>query len=193
VDSEGSRLDSILDESARLFYERGYGAVGMRSIAEVVGVRASTLYHYFDSKANLLYQISLGVAKEFVDELLPILDGPGSPAERLSTFIQSHIAWRWRRRHWISTAHQELRSLDPAWAAEVAGYLRAYQRAVQAFIAGGVAEGAFQVTNPRLAGIALLDMVNGVNSWYRPEGDLSIDQIAAVYADLAVGRLLREP
>ncbi len=131
------------------------------------------------------------MAREFVDELLPILDGPGAPAERLSAFIRSHIAWRWRRRHWISTAHQELRSLDPEWAAEIAGYLRDYQRAVQSFIARGVAAGAFEVTNPRMAGIALLDMVNGVNGWYRPEGELSIEQIAEAYADLAVGHLLR--
>jgi len=71
ADPEGSRLDSSLDEAARLFYERGYSAVGMRTIAEVVGVRASTLYHYFDSKAYLLYNISLGVAKEFVGKPPP--------------------------------------------------------------------------------------------------------------------------
>ncbi|MEI7646605.1 MAG: hypothetical protein WCJ55_20220 [Chloroflexales bacterium] len=123
--------------------------------------------------------------------MLPTLDGLGTPAERLAAFIRRHIAWRWRRRHWISTAHQELRSLNPEWAAEVSGYLRDYQRAVQAFIVRGVAEGTFQVTSPRLAGIALLDMINGVNNWYRPEGELSIEQIAAVNADLAVGRLLR--
>jgi len=190
AEPENPRLAAILDEAARLFHERGYGAVGMRTIADVVGVRASTLYHYFESKAHLLYQICLGVARDFVDELLPILDGPDAPAERMARFIRRHIEWRWRRRHWIATAYQELRSLDPTWSAEVAGYLRDYQRAVQTFITRGVAEGAFQVLHPHLAGIALLDMINGVNGWYRPDGPLSIEQIAASYADLAVGHLL---
>ncbi|NTV65612.1 MAG: TetR/AcrR family transcriptional regulator [Oscillochloris sp.] len=191
AEPENQRLAIILDEAARLFHERGYGAVGMRTIADVVGVRASTLYHYFESKAHLLYQISLGVARDFAEDLLPILDGPGTPAERLALFIRSHIEWRWRRRHWISTAHHELRSLEAEWANEISGYLRDYQHTVQAFIARGVAEGAFQVHNSQLAGIALLDMINGVNGWYRPDGPLTIEQIAAAYADLAVGHLLR--
>lgn len=190
ADPEGSRLDAILDEAARLFYERGYGAVGMRMIAEVVGVRASSLYHYFAGKSDLLYSISLGVTKDFIDELLPTLAGPEPPAARMRAFIRAHIERRWARRHWISTAQQELRSLEPERGAEIAGYLRDYQRAVQEFIAAGVAAGAFQAADPRLAGIALIDMINGVNGWYRPAGPLSIAQIANAYADLAVERLL---
>lgn len=188
--AEISRLDAILDQSAHLFYERGYGSVGMRMIAEVVGVRASTLYHYFVSKTDLLYQISLGVARQFSVELLPLLDGSEEIPERLKIFIQRHIELRWRKRHWISTAQQEIRSLDAEHAAEISGHLHAYQRRVQQFIGDGIANGSFHVTDARLAGIALLDMINGINSWYRPEGTLSIAQIAAAYADMAVNRLL---
>lgn len=188
--SEPSRLDAILDQAARLFYERGYGAVGMRTIAETVGVRASSLYHYFESKTDLLYQISLGVTRDFISQQLPLLDGPGPADERMARFIRGHIERRWQRRHWISTAQQELRSLEPERGAEIAGYLRSYQRAVQAFIARGVAAGAFQVDEPRLAGIALLDMINGVNGWYRPGGPRAIAQIAIAYAELGVYRML---
>ncbi|NTU83125.1 MAG: TetR/AcrR family transcriptional regulator [Chloroflexales bacterium] len=184
------REAAILDHAARLFYERGYGTVGMRTIAEVVGVRASSLYHYFASKTDLLYQICLGVARDFIDELLPILSGPEPYAERMADFLRRHIELRWQRRHWISTAQQELRALAPDQAAEVAGLLRAYQRSVQAFIEQGAASGAFQVADPRLAGIALLDMVNGVNSWYRPAGARSLEEIATAYSGLAVYNLL---
>lgn len=187
------REAAILDHAARLFYERGYGAVGMRTIAEVVGVRASSLYHYFASKTDLLYHICLGVARDFRDDLLPILAGPTPPAERMARFLRRHIELRWQRRHWISTAQQELRALTPEQAEEVAGLLRVYQRAVQAFIEQGAAAGAFSVADPRLAGIALLDMANGVNSWYRPAGPRSLEEIAAAYSDLAVHNLLGAP
>jgi TetR/AcrR family transcriptional regulator, cholesterol catabolism regulator len=190
------RIAAILDHAARLFYERGYGAVGMRTIAEGVGVRASSLYHYYTSKTDLLYQISLGVTRDFIVELLPLLDGPEPFAERLTRFLQQHIERRWQRRNWISTAQAELRSLRPEQAAEIAGYLRDYQRALQSFIEAGVAAGAFQVANPRLAAIALLDMVNGINHWFRPEGPLTLAEVATAYCDLAVNHLLaarREP
>jgi AcrR family transcriptional regulator len=194
--AETPRIAAILDHAARLFYERGYGSVGMRTIAEGVGVRASSLYHYYTSKTDLLYQISLGVTKDFIDELLPLLAGPEPYAERLTRFLHQHIERRWQRRYWISTAQAELRSLRPEQAAEIAGYLRDYQRALQGFIEAGAREGVFQVTDPRLAAIALLDMVNGINHWYRPEGPLPLAEVAATYCDLAVYNLLaarREP
>ena len=188
--TEASRMEAILDQAAWLFYERGYGAVGMRTIAELVGVRASSLYHYFDSKTDLLYQISLGVTRDFIDQLLPILDSPIPYPERTTGFILGHIELRWRRRHWISTTLQELRSLDPERSEEIAGYLRVYQRTIQDFIAQGVAAGAFHVNDPWLAGVALLDMINGVNGWYRPQGSRSLNQIAEGYAQLGVHQLL---
>ena len=188
--TEASRLEVILDQAAWLFYERGYGAVGMRTIAEVVGVRASSLYHYFDSKTDLLYQISLGVTRDFIDQLLPILEDPIPYPERATSFIRGHIELRWHRRHWISTTLQELRSLETERSEEIAGYLRTYQRTVQDFIAQGVAAGAFQVGDPWLAGVALLDMINGVNGWYRPQGSRSLNQIAEGYAQLGVYQLL---
>jgi AcrR family transcriptional regulator len=188
--TEASRLEAILDQAAWLFYERGYGAVGMRTIAELVGVRASSLYHYFDSKTDLLYQISLGVTRDFIDQLLPILDSPIPYPERTASFILGHIELRWRRRHWISTTLQELRSLDPERSEEIAGYLRVYQRTIQDFITRGVAAGAFHVNDPWLVGVALLDMINGVNGWYRPQGSRSLNQIAESYAQLGVYQLL---
>lgn len=187
---EISRQALILDAAAQLFYERGYGSVGMRTIAEAAGMRAASLYHYFASKTDLLYYISLGVTKDFIDELLPLLSGPTARPAQLVIFIRRHIELRWSRRYWISTAQQELRSLEPEHYTEIAGYMRSYQRAVQDFIALGVTQGAFHVPSPRLAGIALIDMLNGVNAWYRPDGPQTIAQIAQAYADLALGNLL---
>ncbi len=40
-------------QAARLFLRRGYGALGMREIAEELGVSKSALYHYFPSKRAL--------------------------------------------------------------------------------------------------------------------------------------------
>jgi AcrR family transcriptional regulator len=188
---ELSRQALILDAAARLFYERGYGSVGMRTIAEAAGVRAASLYHYFASKTDLLYHISLGVTKDFIDELLPLLSGPTPQPAQLVIFICRHIELRWSRRHWISTAQQELRSLEPERCAEIASYLRCYQQAVQDFIALGAGQGVFHVPSVRLAGIALIDMLNGVNAWYRPDGPQTIAQIAQAYAELAVSNLLQ--
>jgi AcrR family transcriptional regulator len=55
------RRDAIVSAAARFFAERGYAAVGMRDVAEAVGVRGASLYHHFASKEEILYAICLTV------------------------------------------------------------------------------------------------------------------------------------
>ena len=43
----------ILQETLRLFSEKGYAAVSMRDIAASVGIRVSSIYHHFSGKQEL--------------------------------------------------------------------------------------------------------------------------------------------
>jgi AcrR family transcriptional regulator len=60
----------ILINAIKLFSLRGYDAVGVQEIADAVGVKKPTLYHYFGSKSGLLRTI---LEETFV-ELLTCLE-----------------------------------------------------------------------------------------------------------------------
>jgi AcrR family transcriptional regulator len=47
----------IIVEALDLFSERGYEGVSMRDIAAKVGIKASSLYNHFSSKADLFDSI----------------------------------------------------------------------------------------------------------------------------------------
>src|SRR6266540_3243600 len=47
----------ILTNAIKLFSLRGFDAVGVQEIADAVGVKKPTLYHYFGSKSGLLKAI----------------------------------------------------------------------------------------------------------------------------------------
>ena len=49
--------DTIIREALRLFAEKGYAAVSMRDLAEAVGISASTIYHYYESKQVLFREM----------------------------------------------------------------------------------------------------------------------------------------
>ncbi len=185
-----SRTSEILEIAAKLFYERGFSDVGMRLIAETTGISVATLYYHFASKADILLQITFGVTKEFVETLLPLLEDDATMTERLQTLIRCHIERRWERRYWVSTALRELRQLDPEWRKQVDNYLRRYFHTVQTFIEHGVTEGVFVVEHPRIATLALFDMIHGINDWFQTDGALSIDEMATLYAEYAVHNLL---
>lgn len=46
--------DEILDAAGELFTTRGYASTSTRTIAEAVGVRQASLYHYFRTKDEIL-------------------------------------------------------------------------------------------------------------------------------------------
>ncbi|MDT7706634.1 MAG: hypothetical protein QOG20_2241 [Pseudonocardiales bacterium] len=184
-----ARRAELVALAGRLFRERGYHGVGMRAIAEAAGIQAASLYHHFRNKEELLLETIYVVDRDMVVEQLPILDGPGTHRERLARLVHAHVlhiganhdAWR--------VAGRELRALSPEHVEMVQGYRRGYQHRIARHLTEGVSAGEFVCADPRLATLAILDMINGPNEWYRPEGRLEIGQIADTYAELVVRQL----
>lgn len=185
-----SRRDEIVTAAARFFAERGYAAVGMRDVAEAVGVRGASLYHHFASKEEILYAICLTVTAEPNAQNLPLLDVPGTAAERLAALVRGHLRHLHRRRTEHIVGLHEMAALAPEHRAVVDEHRRYYQRRVREVIASGVAAGELTVSDPRLAAFAVCDMLNGLSNWFHPDGDLSLDEVADGYVDLIVGRML---
>lgn len=52
----GERPQEILDAALRVFADRGYRVARLEEIAEAAGVTKGTLYRYFKSKSELLFQ-----------------------------------------------------------------------------------------------------------------------------------------
>jgi AcrR family transcriptional regulator len=181
-----ARQAEIRRIATELFAEHGYRAVGMRAIAEAVGIRTSSLYYHFESKEEILYSIALDLTRDFVEEHVPILAGPGTASERLAEFVRQHVEFFVRHRREEKVGKRELRELSPEHYEAVTHHKRVYQQRIQTFIADAAAAGEFQVIDPKLTSVALLDMLNGINGWYREGGRLTVRQVADHYAMLAL-------
>lgn len=73
----------ILDAAAELFAQNGYDGVSMRAIAQKVGIRESSLYNHFQSKADLLETLfdefirfvpETRPSDEAIDQMLEIME-----------------------------------------------------------------------------------------------------------------------
>ncbi len=79
-----------------------------------------------------------------------------------------------------------LNALTPEQQARIAAMRREYRDAVRDVIAEGVAAGEFQVADPLLAAMAMLDMLDGIRSWYHLDGPLSLAELTARYRGFAL-------
>lgn len=176
--------------AAELFARDGYHNVGMRAVADAIGIRGASLYHHYSSKEEILYAIALSVTREPVEHHLPLLDAPGLPSERLAALIRAHLEHLSRRRVEHLVGLHEMSSLTPEHRQEIDEYRRYYQRRVHDVVAAGVRTGEFHVEDVRVAAVAMLDMLNGISRWFSNTGPLSVDELADRYVALIVRGLL---
>ena len=186
-----SRWPDIVEAAAHAFRERGYAATSLEDIATEVGIWKGSLYHYIDSKEDLLFAVVRGPADRILDDLrlLANLDLP--PAEKIRRAARSHVLVLNDHFVYASVYLQEIagRHRSAEWSAMDKEYVTCLERIIQE----GIDRGDFSPTlNPRIATLAIVGSLNWLTHWYQPDGPLSPTEIADNFTDLFLaGMLLR--
>ena len=167
-----------------LFARHGYAAVSMRRIAAEVGVQAGALYLYIADKQSLLFDLM----RSHMEEVLAgwaRADPGGAPLGRLEAFCRFHIGFHLDRPEAVFLSHMELRSLEPGNFAAIEALRRDYEMALEGILREGREAGVFAIADTRLAAMAVIAMLTGVNTWYREGGRLSRAEVAGLYWGMA--------
>jgi AcrR family transcriptional regulator len=89
--AEPSSRDKILDAAEALFAKRGYAAVGLSEVAEVVGLGKSSLFHHFKTKAQLYAAVAARILARIEEHLVRSLAKGGDPAARLERWLDELV------------------------------------------------------------------------------------------------------
>jgi AcrR family transcriptional regulator len=182
ADVTGPRLRAA---ALRLFARHGFAAVSMRQIAAEVGVQAGALYQYTPDKQSLLFDLM----QDHMEALLAAWaqsgppDGP-APA-RLEHFVRFHIRFHAARTEAVFISYMELRNLDPANFARIERLRRRYEAELETILRAGQAEGSMALPDLRLGAMALIALLNGVNTWFREGGRLSLQSVEDIHIQMA--------
>lgn len=156
-----------------LFARHGYAAVSMRQIAGAVGLQAGALYNYIPDKQSLLVDLM----QRHMEALMTAWaqEGRGETAmSALEAFARFHIRFNLARRDAVFIAYNELRSLEPEGFARIESLRNAYEGELAGVLTAGRAAGLFQLDDPRVTTRAVIALLNGVLTWYRDDGQLSL-------------------
>jgi hypothetical protein len=86
----------------------------------------------------------------------------------------------------VFIANSELRSLEPKNYDEIVALRGAYEQRLAAILAEGVSEGDFEVVDIQVATFAILALLTGICTWYRPGGRLTREAIVAAHEKLVL-------
>ena len=182
----------ILRTAARLFQQRGYDATSMNDVAAALKLSKGGLYHHFQSKDEILFEImnhAMDITQERV--LAPVRSIP-DPEDRLRSLIRRHIEVVLSPvDREITVMLHENHPLPPVLRKRINIRKKEYIHFVADLIAdvqrtrqakGGV--------SPRAAAFALLGMINWIYQWYKPEGELQTHNLVPQFTNLVFGGIL---
>jgi AcrR family transcriptional regulator len=89
--TETPAREKLLAAAEILFARRGYAGVGISEIAEAAGMRKSSLFHHFASKAHLYGAVVARILTEIEAVLTRALAAGGNPAQRLDRWVETII------------------------------------------------------------------------------------------------------
>ncbi|SLN32132.1 HTH-type transcriptional repressor KstR2 [Roseovarius litorisediminis] len=185
--TQGSHSDitgpRVRDAALSLFAQHGYAAVSMRQIAAEVGVQAGALYNYTSDKQSLLFDL----LKSHMDQLLASwMAQPEAPVamQALEQFTRFHIRFHSERPEAVFISYMELRNLTPENFAVIEELRKDYETKLEDILRAGVAQNVFSVREPKVTAMALIAMLTGVNTWFKSDGRLSLEDVEQVYWDM---------
>jgi AcrR family transcriptional regulator len=187
IGSHGPKtLEAIRKAGVRLIFERGYEAMSLRDLAAEVGIQAGSLYNHISTKQELLFDLVQDHINDLLRQLDLALEGKTDPVGKLRTFVAFHVTYHMTRKREVFIANSELRSLEPKNYDVVVALRGAYEQRLAEILANGVSAGVFEVVDVQVATFAIIALLTGLCTWYRPGGRLTKEAIVAAHEKLVL-------
>jgi AcrR family transcriptional regulator len=166
-----ARLEQIVDVAAALFSEKGYDASSLEDVAEALDLRKASLYHYVNSKGQLLYLIVdryLTLGQQRMRELAA---GTDDPVELLIALVAHQVSVVAEEQKVFSLYFSARPNLDAEVEKQVRKLEREYLQFYVDAVKAAMDAGAIPKGNPRYAAHAILGMSSWVHKWFDPNQD----------------------
>ncbi|MDI7260937.1 MAG: TetR/AcrR family transcriptional regulator [Thermodesulfobacteriota bacterium] len=183
----------LVRKGTELFYREGFASTSIRDIGRAAGISSATLYHYFKTKDDLLYEI----IKTIGDHLIIILNQTkqefDDPKERLKQMIFRQICLLKDKREevkiYIEEQYQLPRRLKAIIYKQHRKVYETYLEEIQKLSERGVLRPNLHLPT---INFSLFAMMNWVYRWFKNDGPISIEEEAKMIIEILFNGILIE-
>jgi AcrR family transcriptional regulator len=176
--------------AAQLFRDRGYDATSVSDVARALGMTKAGLYHHFESKEALLFEIMMYGLDRVRDDVIIPARTIRDPEERLRAMIVNHARIATRGQGAVAHLGDEIRALPPAGRRQIEQRMRVYFDLIRDTLRELKASGRLRTVDPTVATFSLLGMILWLPRWFRQGGRLDQEAVAHAIAEFALRGLL---
>ena len=191
ADAGFDRRSEVLEAAEKLFSVRGYEATSVRDIADVLSIKAGSLYSHIATKEDLLWEILEAAADRFFEAVRPIAQSNLVTVEKLKRAIAAHVGVVTRSATAAGIFTTEWRHLSEPRRSQFTARRDQYERMFRGMVHDAIREGVFSDVDEKFATLLILSSLNWIYQWYRPDGAMTPEEIARRITDLLFNGLRR--
>jgi AcrR family transcriptional regulator len=183
--------NEIIETAAQVFRQKGFHGASMNDLALAVNLRKASLYHHFTSKQEILLEILDKALQLLLERISPIAEQNIPADNKLRLMIREYLQILAGNMDLAAVLLFEHRALERRKHARHIPNRDKFEILWKDVITEGVSKKLFKCDDPSLAVRALLGQLNWTITWFRADGDKSIDEIADNYSTMFLNGLLK--
>jgi AcrR family transcriptional regulator len=183
----------ILEAAASVLERDGYAAATLTEIASVAQMQAGSLYYHFDSKDAIVEEV-LRVGVEHSREAICVAVGSMGPEasghDRLIAAVTAYVQVIVAESNFTRANIRCFEEAPLSARESLAVPLRDFANLWVDLLVGGQRDGSIRTDlEARVIARMTIAALNSCVQWYRPDGELSIEQVASMFATSVVDGL----
>ncbi len=186
------RRQQIIEMACKRFADKGFTGSSMRDLAADMGLEASSLYTYIQSKDDLLEDICFSIGNKLITAIDEVNDIYFNAEEKLRTAIKNHVEIICANPEASKVFTHEWRHLQETKKNEFIALRNQYEQGITEIIETGITEQIFAEGDKRFAVLTILSTVNWISEWYNPKGKMKPTEIAQKLADFVLTGLKKQ-
>ncbi len=180
------KRERILETATRLFYESGYRATSMESIADELSATKPFIYYHFKNKYDILEEIAIRVIKMANDAIQRAVDEGGDPRAVLSSMARHYSRLVIDEQRIIAVFWREESNFTEETRSKILGEQQRFSATLASILAQGKEQGQFTVEHPRLTALSVMNLITFTYTWYRADGSLKPEELSEHFVRLVL-------
>ena len=186
------KRNRIRDIAARVFARNGFERTTIRGIAEKGDISAASIYYYFDSKEELLYQILDETMSTGLKLIKNIAKKKLNPKEQLIEILRMHtitaidfdkMKLLVHEQNCLTPDHRDaLRLKQKLYMSQLTKVFESLKKSNQ-----------MRDLDPKVCAFAFFGMVSWAYRWFNPDGDMSTQQLAENFTEIFTKGIFLNP
>ena len=157
-----TRKDEILDAARRCFARHGFTKTTLDDIAQVVGMKTGSLYHYYDSKETMFRDVITHEAEEMLGWLEGEVAKEKTPTRKILRYTKARLDYFRKVTNLLDVSINVIIEVTPLVDRLYRGFLDQEISLLTGVIKEGVGAGHFKQCNSRGVAIAILTISDAV-------------------------------